>query len=183
MKTIKYLLPCTCGEKVQIDVKQAGENVVCVCGNSLSVPKLRDIRALDSIEVAEPRAGRGKESDWGTQRGLVFSSGILVAVLAFLCGGGLLVVRSRIDTSVTPEQMDSAADAQIDAYTPEMVLQAWQVLRDQDIGPKVVPAHIAARRFSSRLMLAAGIAGAIGLIGLAASAAASLTKPGAGRSS
>lgn len=41
-----YLLPCSCGKSVSIEVSQAGQEVKCVCGETLSVPSLLQIKKL-----------------------------------------------------------------------------------------------------------------------------------------
>jgi len=43
---MKYLLPCKCGQSVEIEAGQAGQTVACACGESLLVPSMLQIKAL-----------------------------------------------------------------------------------------------------------------------------------------
>jgi hypothetical protein len=54
----KYLLPCPCGERLAIEPRQAGETVVCTCGQVLEVPTLLELRQLEKVILKEesPRA-------------------------------------------------------------------------------------------------------------------------------
>jgi len=44
--SLKYLLPCSCGQDVPIETSQAGGNVLCNCGLSVQVPSLLKIKKL-----------------------------------------------------------------------------------------------------------------------------------------
>ena len=46
MSGMKYLLPCKCGQSVEIEPGQAGQNVVCSCGENLLVPTMLQVKAL-----------------------------------------------------------------------------------------------------------------------------------------
>ena len=43
---MKYLLPCKCGQSVEIELGQAGQTVVCACGENLLVPSMLQVKAL-----------------------------------------------------------------------------------------------------------------------------------------
>ena len=43
---MKYLLPCKCGKSVEVEPGQAGQTVVCGCGEELLVPTMLQIKAL-----------------------------------------------------------------------------------------------------------------------------------------
>ena len=43
---MKYLLPCKCGKSVEVEPGQAGQTVVCGCGEKLLVPTMLQIKAL-----------------------------------------------------------------------------------------------------------------------------------------
>ena len=43
---MKYLLPCKCGQSVEIEPGQAGQMVVCACGENLLVPSMLQIKVL-----------------------------------------------------------------------------------------------------------------------------------------
>jgi hypothetical protein len=43
---MKYLLPCPCGQSVEVEPGQAGQTVVCACGKTLLVPTMLQVKAL-----------------------------------------------------------------------------------------------------------------------------------------
>ena len=43
---MRYLLPCQCGQSVEVVPGQAGQNVECVCGKNLLVPSMLQMKAL-----------------------------------------------------------------------------------------------------------------------------------------
>ena len=47
---MKYLLPCKCGESVEVEPGQAGQTVVCGCGESLLVPSMLQVKALPKAD-------------------------------------------------------------------------------------------------------------------------------------
>jgi hypothetical protein len=73
-----YLLPCTCGEAVTVEVRQAGDQVVCSCGRRLAVPPLRQLRNLAPVAADQTAA---KAVAWGMNQGVVATCLILAAVL------------------------------------------------------------------------------------------------------
>jgi hypothetical protein len=75
-----YLLTCSCGKQVPVEVGQAGGKVTCRCGTQLDVPTLRQLRHLPQPKVEEQSA----ESSWGTRQGIIAASAIvIVATLAW----------------------------------------------------------------------------------------------------
>ena len=50
----KYLLPCSCGRKMPVEPRQAGQSVDCACGESLEIPTMLAMSALEPADsVAE----------------------------------------------------------------------------------------------------------------------------------
>lgn len=43
---MKYLLPCECGQSVEVEPGQAGQTVTCPCGKGLLVPSMLQVKAL-----------------------------------------------------------------------------------------------------------------------------------------
>ena len=46
---MKYLLPCDCGQDVEIETSQAGQTVACGCGQMLTVPSMLKIKTLPNV--------------------------------------------------------------------------------------------------------------------------------------
>jgi hypothetical protein len=74
----KYLVECSCGNKMPVDVGQAGGRVTCSCGNQLEVPQLRKLRHLP-VAAAESRVTAA--SRWGARQGVITASLIALAAL------------------------------------------------------------------------------------------------------
>ena len=46
----RYLLPCSCGQKIAIEPRQAGQSIRCPCGNSVEAPTMLKMTALEPAE-------------------------------------------------------------------------------------------------------------------------------------
>ena len=80
MKTT-YLLPCQCGEKLQVDASESGLVMKCRCGADLEVPNLRGLARLERVAVEAPPASAAA---WGgAQRGIAVGAVITLLALAF----------------------------------------------------------------------------------------------------
>jgi hypothetical protein len=122
---MKYLLPCSCGQEMMVETRQAGETIVCVCGSPLQIPTLLEITALESArdEAALPPL----TTAWGMHNRLVLL-GSIVAGLAVIALIGLNVERpvSRF-SGIDPYQIWLSARA----MPP---VQAWDVWQDMKKG-------------------------------------------------
>jgi hypothetical protein len=76
----KYLVECTCGNKLPVEIGQAGSQIACSCGNLVDVPTLRKLRHLPpaEIEVARPA------STWSARKGVITASLLLAGGLALI---------------------------------------------------------------------------------------------------
>lgn len=72
----KYLLPCSCGQKVPVGVHQAGLTVDCACGQQIEVPTRRGITQLEPlIDDVGARAAAG---GWGLRQRMIFLATVLL---------------------------------------------------------------------------------------------------------
>ncbi len=66
----RYLLPCSCGKKIAIEVAQAGQTVRCACGAEIEAPTMREITSLEQVEPeaqtrhSRPSAGWSRRQAW-----------------------------------------------------------------------------------------------------------------------
>ena len=69
----KFLLPCACGQRLEVDASQSGLTVPCLCGESLVVPTLRGLQKLERTggEMEKRRFA------WGAREGTIVI-GILI---------------------------------------------------------------------------------------------------------
>ncbi len=74
----KYLLPCSCGEKIAVEAAQAGQTVRCACGAELEVPTMSGISALETLEP-EAEAGPSRpESGWGRREAWILAGAVVL---------------------------------------------------------------------------------------------------------
>jgi hypothetical protein len=76
----KYLVECSCGNKLPVDIGQAGGRITCKCGNLVDVPPLRQLRhlPLETAVVERPA------STWSARKGVITASLILAGGLAII---------------------------------------------------------------------------------------------------
>ena len=171
----QYLLPCTaCGEKTQVDARQAGETVTCRCGERLAVPTLRGLRDLE--RAADQPAAAPVKAKWSPLQGILFSLGLLVAVLA----GGMAVRHFVAYASVQQYTVDRTAEVDddfeqlIDNMTITESLEAWNDLRAGSLGSDHLPPWHAAQQYSAAQWRSATIWSVVASAGVAAVIAALL---------
>jgi hypothetical protein len=79
----KYFLPCRCGQQVVVEPRQAGQTVVCPCGEMLPVPTMLEITALEPVPP-EPSLPAAREG-WGRAQRMVLLGGVML-FLAIVAG-------------------------------------------------------------------------------------------------
>ena len=110
----KYLLPCSsCGEKIPVEVGQAGQQIECDCGASLDIPTMVGIRALQRVEPS-PEDQR-PISRWEARHGVLLV-GAVITVAALCMAAYVHQIRPRM---IDVEEMD-----------PFQTWLAWQFLRE-----------------------------------------------------
>lgn len=121
-----YLLPCTCGKKIEVDSGQAGLNVRCACGAELSVPTMRGLAALERVEAAPRASAAAPASTWGPRQGLMFlgSAVLVAAALAAFYFWWRMPPAPSLDP-----QYQEFNRAFIDEKSPEELMEFWQECR------------------------------------------------------
>jgi hypothetical protein len=118
----KYLLPCNCGQNVEVDAGQAGLQVACACGAKLDVPTMRGLAQLRSAQTPAEEATASSQATWGPGQGLMFLGSVIGAcgliALAF-------VLRQRPEWVVQPQQIAM----NIHRQTPTQLWHYWLELR------------------------------------------------------
>jgi hypothetical protein len=142
-----YLLPCPCGQKHRVGPAQAGDSVICSCGNKLAVPTLRGLRDL---EPAPPIASTTAPAAWTLAHGIAFSSGLAlaaaaIAVLAFF---GLRYAQLHfhpVSRDVTKEAV-AYEQERIDDLTPLAALAEWNENLKEGLGQPQEPPWVRANK-------------------------------------
>ena len=91
----KFLLPCTCGEKLVVGRAQAGLTIACTCGREWEVPTRR---GLEQLEPAEPAVEPAPKRTWGPAQALM-ALGILITLVS----GGWAAYRYFVPPEVNPD--------------------------------------------------------------------------------
>lgn len=173
MKAV-YLLPCSCGNKVRIDAGQAGAKVTCSCGGELTVPTFRGLRDLERETPENPAAAAVEGSQWNPIRGILFSFGTLVSVVA----AGLVLYHLYIYSQLLDggeawkQEHLNEMRAGVDYLTPVEAIAEFQEMAKAGLTVDGVPpwTHISSVRDTSRRWLIASlVALAFGLVSLSAS--------------
>jgi hypothetical protein len=173
----KYLLTCQCGRKHEVDVSQSGLELACECGQKLSVPTLRGLRALPAIEDAVARP----ERPWGPRDGLLLA-GVLLLV-AGLTAVGLLWVRYPSYPTVRPQEFETvrgAARADLDKRTFLEQLQELREMQTQGIYTgewEQVTAYNARTRDLRVWLWVSGVVCAVGALLIVVAALLDLRRP------
>lgn len=167
----EYLLPCSCGNKVPVDAGQAGAKVACSCGQQLTVPTFRALRDLERVT---PAAAVAESSPWSTTRGILFSFGTLVSVIAAGLVFYHLYMYSQLwdGGEAWKQEHLNEMRAGVDYLTPVEAVTEFQEMAKTGLTIDGIPpwSQISAVRDSSRRWLTASlVALAIGLVSLSAS--------------
>ena len=148
---MKYLLPCSCGKTVTVDVGQAGQSLRCECGRKLEVPTMRAIRQLEPLRDVQLRQSRRKKP-WSLTQGAVFASGLAIMVAGLATAAYFQIGRSRLQTEAVPWDNLELALKNIDNMNIDQAFQLWQEIRDDPIGPYHPPNYIMARYVSAGVL-------------------------------
>jgi hypothetical protein len=160
---LAYLLPCACGQKVEVDSTQAGLTVRCSCGRTLDVPTMRHLGELERIG-SEPRAA----STWGPRQGYT-----LVGVLVALLGLGWLgyqISTMPSELYVVPEDIRK----DVSTLTPAELGQQYAILRE-GLDPTEPPIVTATRAYEAWHRRWTYVSGGVAVLGVAIAAGAWLS--------
>ncbi|MBC7854435.1 MAG: hypothetical protein IAF94_13460 [Pirellulaceae bacterium] len=167
----EYLLPCSCGKKVPVDAGQAGAKVACSCGQQLTVPTFRALRDLERVT---PTTAVLEGTPWSTARGILFSVGTLVSVIAAVLVLYHLFMYSQLLDGGEAWKQEHLNEMRVgvDYLTPVEAIADFQDMASKGLTVDGVPpwTQISAVRDSSRRWLMASlVALAFGLVSLTAS--------------
>jgi hypothetical protein len=176
MKAV-YLLPCSCGKKVPVDAGQAGAKVTCECGQQLAVPTFRALRNLEQekpVEAAAAGATAGKGSEWNPVRGIMFSFGLLLSLIAAVLVCYHLYTYWVVSDGGEAWKQEHLRQMQegVDYLAPVEALAEFQDMATKGLTVDGVPpwSQVASVRDSSRRwLLGALVALGVGLVSLTAS--------------
>ncbi len=123
----KYLLPCKCGRKHPVEPAQAGDQLVCNCGDTLPVPTLLEMRKLEQVQSAN-QVG---PTSWSVKHRT-----FVIGVVIFLVGTALLA----FFWSRRPEPPDDATKRRfvervVQSAPPLELIRMFQAMRNEGLQP------------------------------------------------
>jgi hypothetical protein len=116
----QHLLTCSCGRQIPVELSQAGEQLRCQCGATVSVPTFRQLRELPFAAI-EP-ARETPRSTWGARQGAIAASVIIAGLL--LLGAGANRYSEPLLPQFNPEARNQVVSGQIDKLGPA---EAWKI--------------------------------------------------------
>lgn len=129
----QFLLPCECGQAIPIEVSQAGQEVTCSCGRSMSVPSMRAIRQLEPAKTNT--SAPAEKAAWNPVKGFIFGFGALLIVGGLITAGHSYFVYSRVaDYKPSNAELDLQLE-QIDKLTADHLWEFWKVNLEHPLEP------------------------------------------------
>ena len=158
--TQQYLLPCACGEKLRVAPAQAGGQVTCGCGQCLTVPTLRGLKAL---ELAPDKTPAPAAPGWSTIHGLIFSISLVVAASGLVtCAYNLWLYSSVLGLTVDrTEEWIAMERAPIDKLTPVQALEFLKGNIQACIQNEASPEWVIAKRVAARYLFWVKVGGCL----------------------
>ena len=115
-----YLLPCACGQSINVSAAKAGQQVRCECGALVDVPTLRGLAELPRPASKAPRRGTA----WNNRHRLA----LVLVVLAGLS----LAVAAKLAASLPPSPTTHSTqefEAWASGASPEVVFNMYNQFR------------------------------------------------------
>ncbi|MBI1901181.1 MAG: hypothetical protein HYS13_08740 [Planctomycetia bacterium] len=133
----KYLLPCKCGQRHEVDVSQSGLTIECSCGAGLEVPTLRGLQKLERAGAE----GERRRFAWGAREGT-----IVIGILITAAGLGLAIWFLLTPPKHPSEWVEVASQRM--PSRPAELFRAYVVLKKNGFDDTIPPVVIAHERYA-----------------------------------
>ena len=160
-----FVVPCSCGASIPVQISQAGATVHCSCGKTVDVPKLRELRKLEPVVEPDTK----KRSSWSQLQGSLFVGGMLAIMIASGSACYVWSFRQNFDTR-KPDLSNVQFQYDISDIPLTRSWELWKEYGTRKIDERPTPYHVLAREKVNALNRwltffgALGGAGAISLI-------------------
>jgi len=163
----KYHLPCPCGKSALIEPRQAGQTVTCVCGESLTAPKFREI---SNLRPADPQPGEqtSATSQWSALQGGLFVGGIICLLIGTAAASYFFWEFSRYNvTRPTLDQIVYAAESEeiLEKAGAAELMETWEFINKEGLSRSGEPGWLRAQGIASNYKIAGSVAAAVALAG------------------
>ncbi len=166
--TQRYRLPCpSCARSLEVAAPQAGEKLTCACGTPILVPKLRELRQLEPVELAELQ--RPISENWNPVRGSLFVVGMILMAAGIYASFRIHQAREQLDLA-RPVFHELSYDVQ--ELTPLMAWDWWDYFRMNDMRYRSTPQYLENRAQNEtlgRYLIGTGATAGLGLLLVVAS--------------
>ena len=163
----KYLVECSCGNKLPVELGQAGGQITCSCGKLVEVPTLRKLRHLPQVEAEVVR----QTSTWSARKGVATAGLLLAGALAIVNAWSWFTQPKVPEFNATAYQQE-IIEPRLKAMTPTqswlMWIEYYKPLAERGFGNlelvqrAAIEANIAERQSLRRtLWVVAAIAAAV----------------------
>ena len=143
----RFLLPCECGQTLVIQIGQAGQDIACVCGRTVTVPGMREIRRLQVADQdSAAQSDRHAAAAGFSPARVVFSLGVAIAFLGLAFAGFMLVQRAQLDLGLSEVEQRKYEDDIIESFSADLALDAWRELRHAGLGSQDPSASLISRK-------------------------------------
>lgn len=156
----KYLLPCTCGKKIPVESRQAGEEILCDCGLHLTAPTMLSMRKLEPLP-SESINGTGLES-WGARQRVMLVGCFIL--LGFVAWASVLFL-DRPEPPV-PEIDRETIASQVERFSPARAWRAWHIQRALGLDRSATDRVVAYEEQASQYHIWLTVAACGALVGL-----------------
>ena len=160
----QYLLSCQCGESIAVRIQQAGESVRCHrCGHELTIPALRNLRKLPSVEVQDVPSVKG----WAPMQGWLFALGVPIIIVSIGVISYCQIERRKLNiekpsmADLTKPHRDLSQIGLLDAW------DIWTKIENAPLDRRGTPMYLVHRERDAllkKIMLGSGGCGLAGLI-------------------
>lgn len=162
----RYLLPCSCGKKHSVAAPQAGGSLACDCGQTITIPGLRELKLLPPDKAAAEPGPAHATTNAVDLLGLVFG----VSLLLFLGGGAVAAycgyVITQIDTKDYSElELEHDLNG-LESMPADRLFNLWKKVTAEPLQFET-PHHVYAREASRKYWNYTSVAGVLAAIGLA----------------
>ncbi len=145
-----FMLPCACGNQIQVEPTDAGLMVTCSCGASVKVPNKRSIFALPRLTTGAPDDSAETAARWGLRNQLL-TAGLVCLLLGGIATSYLIYTRPT-------NPAEAMAEFEIGRMPINVLVGLWQQFQDgfQPIDTPVIHIYEQKRDENVRLTWVAG---------------------------
>lgn len=148
--TQQFQLVCKqCGQTLVVEPRHAGNHIKCdVCAASIEVPKLRDLKQLEPVQIS---AATAVQRTWGPLSGGLFVFGVLLLAIAV---GSNVFLHKRLREIQAYTEQPVIENSDLNSLDGQSLSQTWQLWNDlieiTDVSLRNEPKFLQARAAQER---------------------------------